>query len=215
MITISPSLLACDFLNLENEINKLNKLKNIWIHLDVMDGHFVPNLTFGHEIIKRISEKSTNPIDAHLMVNNPQFYIETLKDFGVFNITWHLENNVDHIELIKIAKKYYKSVGISIRPNTSVKNIPLEVLRLVDLLLVMSVEPGFGGQSFMDNSIVKCQELKKLKDNQNLKYIIQIDGGISDLNSKSVTKAGAENLVAGSYIFKSNDYNNQILKLIS
>lgn len=215
MITISPSLLACDFLNLENEINKLNKLKNIWIHLDVMDGHFVPNLTFGHEIIKRISEKSTNPIDVHLMVNNPQFYIETLKDFGVFNITWHLENNVDHIELIKIAKKYYKSVGISIRPNTSVKNIPLEVLRLVDLLLVMSVEPGFGGQSFMDNSIVKCQELKKLKDNQNLKYIIQIDGGISDLNSKSVTKAGAENLVAGSYIFKSNDYNNQILKLIS
>ena len=215
MITISPSLLACDFLNLENEINKLNKLKNIWIHLDVMDGHFVPNLTFGHEIIKRISEKSTNPIDVHLMVNNPHFYIETLKDFGVFNITWHLENNVDHIELIKIAKKYYKSVGISIRPNTSVKDIPLEILPLVDLILVMSVEPGFGGQSFMDNSIVKCQELKKLKDNQNLKYIIQIDGGISDLNSKSVTKAGAENLVAGSYIFKSNDYNNQILKLIS
>ena len=108
---IAPSILASDFLNLENEFKKLNAIKNLWIHLDIMDGHFVPNLTFGHEFINRITEISTHPCDAHFMVTNPDFYIETLKDSGIHNFTFHYEACTNHLELIKKAKNYYPSVG--------------------------------------------------------------------------------------------------------
>jgi ribulose-phosphate 3-epimerase len=210
---VSPSLLASDFLNLRSEITELNKIENIWLHLDIMDGHFVPNLTFGHEIIKKICQLSVNPCDAHFMVSNPDFYIDSLKDTGLHNFTFHLETTKNPIEIIKKAKKNFLSVGISIKPGTPVKSLSPEILELVDLVLVMSVEPGFGGQSFMESSLDKITYLKDFKSSQSLNYAIQIDGGINETTGKQVKKAGANNLVAGTFIFKSNSYQKQINKL--
>jgi len=212
MTIVSPSLLSSDFMNLEKEINILNKIKNIWLHLDIMDGHFVPNLTFGHEIIKQICSVSKNPTDAHLMVSNPDFYIDTLKDFNLHNITYHFEVSCDHLSTVKKAKQHFPSVGISIKPFTPVAALPYELLSCVDLVLVMSVEPGFGGQKFMPESINKIAELNKLKEENNYTYQIQVDGGVSSHNAKDLINAGANNLVAGSFVFRveNNEYNKKI-----
>jgi len=211
-ITISPSLLSCDFLNIEKELKHFSTIKDIWLHLDVMDGHFVPNLTFGPPIIKMIAKKTTIPLDVHLMVTNPGFYIEELKDSNIHNFTFHyeaLENDKEIISLIKTAKNHFKSVGISIKPKTSASVLNKEILDLVDLVLIMSVEPGFGGQSFIEDSILKIKQFSKYKK------IIQVDGGINQNNIKNVINAGANNVVAGSYIFKSgpSEYKNKIQSL--
>ena len=210
---ISPSILASDFLNLEPEINKLNELENIWLHLDIMDGHFVPNLTFGHEIIKKICDLSENPCDAHFMVTNPEFYIKTLQNSGVHNFTFHLEAVSNPLDIISKAKKVFPSVGISIKPNTPVTDLTEEILKEVDLVLVMSVEPGFGGQSFMPNSLDKVSFLKDYKLKNKLNYSIQIDGGINETTGAKAKKAGADNLVAGTFVFKGDTYKKQIDKL--
>jgi len=212
MTVISPSLLASDFMNLSSELNKLNSIKDIWLHLDIMDGHFVPNLTFGHEIIKKISAQSTNQIDVHLMVDNPDFYIETLKNYQIHNITWHFENKVNHEELIKKAKRNFQSIGISIKPDTQISEIPTTILSEVDLILVMSVEPGFGGQQFMESSVEKVRLLENIKMTHKLNFITQVDGGINEQNAHKLIEAGASNLVAGSYIFK-GDIATQVKKL--
>ena len=212
MTIISPSLLACDFLNIENEISSFKTISDIWFHLDIMDGHFVPNLTFGHPIIELITKKSTHPCDAHFMVTNPEFYGETLKSFGLHNFTFHYEACLDSLGLIKELKKNYPSVGISIKPNTAVNKLTDEILSIVDLVLVMSVEPGFGGQSFMPNSIDKVSELSLRHKKLDAHFQIQVDGGITNQNAKFLIDAGATNLVAGSYIFKANShlYQKQI-----
>lgn len=214
MTVISPSILASNFLQLGNEIKRLNKEKDIWVHLDIMDGHFVPNLTFGHEVIEKVCKISTNPIDVHLMVNNPSFYIDTLSNLGIHNITWHLENDVDHVKLYEEAKKSFKSVGISIKPKTEIKKINQEILRRIDLILVMSVEPGFGGQSFINNTYDRVSYFEQLKLKHGYNYTIQVDGGINDKNSPELIKRGAQNLVAGSFVFK-DDVSLQIQKLLS
>jgi len=201
---VSPSILSCDFLNIETELSYFSGSKNLWIHLDIMDGHFVPNLTFGIPIIEQISKKTSLPLDAHLMVSNPEFHIQQMKGFGLENITFHLEAVADAKGLLNTAKKHYKSVGVSIKPGTEISTIDLEVLKVCDLILVMSVEPGFGGQSFIEDSYKKISELVELKEKHNLSFQIQVDGGVSNINSKQLRKAGAENLVAGSYIFKKN-----------
>lgn len=199
MTIISPSILSCDFANIQSELNVIENTKNVWIHLDIMDGHFVPNLTFGIPVIKRISEITKLPLDAHLMVTNPEFHIEEMKSFGIHNITFHIEAVQNSLELIKTAKKHYPSVGISIKPKTTVEEISDEILGAVDLILVMSVEPGFGGQSFQEESIKKIEKLNSLKNKYN--FQIQVDGGVKDTNAKKLIKAGADNLVAGSYVF--------------
>tara|TARA_B100000925_G_scaffold270446_1_gene232928 strand:+ start:6992 stop:7633 length:642 start_codon:yes stop_codon:yes gene_type:complete len=210
---ISPSILASDFLNLESEIKKLNELENIWLHLDIMDGHFVPNLTFGHEIIKKICDLSENPCDAHFMVTNPEFYIKSLKYSDVHNFTFHLEAVSNPLKIISEAKKVFPSVGISIKPNTPVTDLTEEILEEIDLVLVMSVEPGFGGQSFMSNSLDKVSFLRDYKLKNKLNYSIQIDGGINETTGAEAKKAGADNLVAGTFVFKGKPYKQQIDKL--
>jgi len=208
---VSPSILSCDFMNIRSELHPFVGASNLWLHLDIMDGHFVPNLTFGIPIIKQIAQISSIPLDAHLMVTNPRFHIEEMKDFGLHNITFHLEvfeTSDDSIELIKLAKSFYPSVGISIKPKTQVAQINDKILELVDLVLVMSVEPGFGGQSFIESSYDKINILNQLRETHGHTYQIQIDGGVSNINANNLRKQGADNLVAGSYIFKKdkNDY---------
>lgn len=217
MITISPSLLASNFLNLSSELEALESAQDIWLHLDVMDGHFVPNLTFGHDIIKAIINKSRHPADAHFMVTNPEFYLESLKEIPLHNFTFHLEAVTDVESFILKAKTFFPSIGISLKPGTSVNLLSDQILEHVDLVLVMSVEPGFGGQSFLQDSLQKVAFLKEKKKLLNLSFVIQIDGGINPETAKLAIHAGAENLVAGSAIFKhsSENYNDAITALRS
>jgi len=213
---VSPSLLACNFLKLGEEIERLSDAKDIWLHLDIMDGHFVPNLTFGHEIIKFLSSVTSHPLDAHLMVSNPEFYIDTFKPFGLTNFTFHYEA-VSHlspdkiISLINKAKNFFPSVGISLRPKSPVELLSADILSLVDLILVISVEPGFGGQKFMPDTFDRIAYFNDLRTNYSHRYQIQVDGGISDQNSKQLYDHGADNLVAGSYVFRDGkEYTQRI-----
>ncbi len=212
---ISPSILSCDFMNIENEIKIFEGVKDLWLHLDIMDGHFVPNLTFGIPIIEQISKKTNIPLDAHLMVSNPEFHMAEMKDFGLDNITFHLEASKNPIDTIKKFRSFYKSIGVSIKPGTQVSELSDDLLKELDLVLVMSVEPGFGGQSFMEGSLDKMRELVRRREELSLNFQIQIDGGISDKNVKVVREAGADNLVAGSFIFKNNtsEYLNKVQSL--
>ena len=201
---VSPSILSCDFLNIENEIKAFENAENLWIHLDVMDGHFVPNLTFGIPIIKQLSQMTSLPLDAHLMVTNPGFHMDQMKDFGLKNITFHYEAVENCLGLVQKFRKFYDSIGISIKPKTEINKIDDELLKALDLVLVMSVEPGFGGQSFIPSSIDKIKELVERRTKLNTNFSIQVDGGVSDQNSRVLRDAGASNLVDGSYIFKAS-----------
>jgi len=219
MIIVSPSLLSCDFLNIEKEILSFKSIKDIWFHLDIMDGHFVPNLTFGHPLVEKFSTISMHPLDAHFMVTNPEFYINSFKNYKIHNFTFHFEACSDEVEVIrfiKLAKSFYPSVGISIKPKTPVSVLSNEILKLIDLILVMSVEPGFGGQKFIDETWNKLNQIKDLKNKHSYKFQVQVDGGVSDSNARKLIDHGVNNLVAGSYIFKNNpsEYENVIKKLI-
>jgi ribulose-phosphate 3-epimerase len=217
MTVISPSLLSCDFLNIESELAHFENVPDLWLHLDIMDGHFVPNTTFGQPIIKKIAKASTSKLDAHFMVTNPEFYVETLKDCALHNFTFHVEAVEDSLALILEAKKHFPSVGISIKPKTPLSALSHEVLEAIDLLLVMSVEPGFGGQSFIEGTYDKLDQIKAAKEAKGYSFEVQIDGGVSDANAQKLTQHGATNLVAGSYVFKAgpNEYLQRIESLRS
>jgi len=215
MTVIAPSILSADFLTLGQEIQKLNDSDNLWIHLDIMDGHFVPNLTFGATVLKNLSSITNHPLDAHLMVTNPQDYLEPLHKIKIHNFTFHIET-VDHVDmLIKKAKDKFPSVGISLNPSTPVSSISDYIFSQIDLVLIMTVNPGFGGQSFIEGCIKKIEELKKIKEEKGLNFHIQVDGGVTDKNAKALIAAGATNLVAGSYIFgdENKNYTERIKSL--
>lgn len=213
MTIISPSLLACNFLKIQQEVETFNNVNDLWIHLDIMDGHFVPNLTFGPPVISKIHSISNQKLDAHLMVNNPEDYIDSLSAIGIYNYTFHWESVVHHDRLISEARKSFKSIGISINPSTPLSSIPDYIFKKIDLILIMSVNPGFGGQSFIDNTYKKISDLHKIKKENGLSFQIQVDGGVNDTNAKKLISLGATNLVAGSFIFNSDNYTNQIEKL--
>ncbi len=211
---IAPSLLACDFLNIEDEVKTFEPETDLWIHLDIMDGHFVPNLTFGKPIIQQIASITSHPLDAHLMVSNPIFHINSYKDLPLHNVTIHYESfdsNKELIAALDLIKSHFPSAGLSIKPGTHLSSIANEILDRIDLFLVMSVEPGFGGQKFIQDTYQKLNDLQKISPS----FQIQIDGGVDDSNAVKLIQHGANNLVAGSYLFKSKPYSNQIAKLRS
>ncbi len=211
-LIIAPSLLSADFLDLRSELQRLEGESDLWLHLDVMDGHFVPNLTFGPTVLKGLKNASKHPLDAHFMVTNPDDHLEWFKDVGLHNFTFHWEAVTHHDRLIQKAKTLYPSVGVSLNPSTPVSVIPTYLLKKVDLVLLMSVNPGFGGQSFIPEVIDKVQELNSLKSQHGLNFQIQVDGGVTDKNAAQLFAAGATNLVAGSFVFgePQKNYSNRI-----
>lgn len=215
MTTISPSILSCDFMNFQMDIARLDKAKNLWLHLDIMDGHYVPNLTFGKTILKDLHKVTEHTLDAHFMVNNPEDFVKEYSDIGIHNFSFHWEAVKHHDRMISFVKDHYKSVGIALNPGTPVNVIPKYLIEKIDLILVMSVNPGFGGQSFIESSIEKIKYFNELKKDLNPNLVIQVDGGVKDSNAKKLIDAGATNLVAGSYVFNepNKDYLSQIDKL--
>ena len=205
-IKISPSILSADFSQLGTEIKKLEEGGADMIHVDVMDGHFVPNLTIGPPVIKALRNYSTLPFDVHLMISPVHKYIKDYADAGADIITIHPEATDNLEESINLIKKLNKKIGLSLNPGTPINTIK-KFLPSIDLVLIMSVYPGFGGQKFIPKVIDKIKELKNIKEKQNIKFDIEVDGGIDFENSKLVVEAGANILVSGTTIFKNNDGN--------
>ncbi len=209
-IIISPSILSADFVNLERDIKKVEEAGADWIHVDVMDGHFVPNITIGIPVVKAIKRIARVPLDVHLMIENPDKYVVAFAKAGADIITFHYEATEENTtNVIQLIKSCGKKVGLSIKPKTSQERL-YPYLNDIDMALIMTVEPGFGGQEFMHHCAMKIPKIReKVED----KFIIQVDGGINNITSKVCTSLGANSLVAGSYIYGSSDINQAIRSL--
>jgi ribulose-phosphate 3-epimerase len=203
-ILIAPSILSADFAKLGDEIRKVEAAGADWIHIDVMDGHFVPNITIGPVVVKSIRPVTKLPLDVHLMIDNPERYIESFAKAGSDIITFHAEVKEDPKEIIRLIKYYKRKAGISIRPKTDLGTIR-EILPMVDMVLVMTVEPGFAGQEFMRDCLPKIEELRKT-----FRKDIQVDGGVNGSTAAEVKKTGANVIVAGSSVFGTKDYAQAI-----
>lgn len=206
-ILVAPSLLSANFADLRADVKRMEDAGADLLHIDVMDGCFVPNITVGPVVVKAVKKVSRVPLDVHLMIKNPQRYVKAFADAGSDIITFHIEAVKDPAAVIASIKSSLKKAGVSIKPDTKISSIK-SILDRVDLVLVMSVEPGFGGQEFMESAVPKIKELRQVYDGD-----ISVDGGINDKNAGLVKEAGANILVAGSYIFKSRDCAETIKKL--
>ena len=215
-VEVSPSILSANFLNLEKDILDVYKGGAKYLHFDVMDGHSVPNISFGSVILKQISKEHLLINDVHLMITDPDKYLLDFINSGADIITFHyeaLKSDDEIFALINRIKSYKVKVGISVKPNTNVDAIA-KFLPFVDLVLVMSVEPGFGGQKFMFNSVEKIKNLVKIREESDYNFLIEVDGGINNETSKLCIEAGVDILVAGSYIYNKEDKKAAIESLI-
>lgn len=209
-IIISPSILSADFANLERDIKKVENAGADWLHIDVMDGHFVPNITIGVPVVKSIKQIANIPLDVHLMIENPEKYIEPFAKAGADIITFHYEAAEGNVfEITAAIHSFGIKAGLSIKPQTKAEEI-LKYLDKLDIILVMTVEPGFGGQAFMPDC---AEKIPFIKNNAHNNLIIQVDGGINAETAKVCTQYGANSLVAGNYIYKSDDIEKAILSL--
>ena len=211
---IAPSVLSADFGHLERDVKMVTRSVAEWVHVDVMDGVFVPNISFGFPVLSAIRKATDKVVDVHLMITEPERYVARFAAAGADWVTFHLEATEAVGECIRLIREQGAKVGISIKPATPV-SVLKDILPKVDLVLVMSVEPGFGGQSFMPDSLDKVRELAAIKREQGLDYIIEIDGGISAKNAGEVFAAGAEALVAGSAVFGAPDPEAEIVKMLN
>lgn len=211
---IAPSILAANFGKIHEEVEMLNKSNADWVHVDVMDGLFVPNISFGFPVIKAIKEVSNIPLDVHLMMEHPEKYLQAFKDVGADILTVHAEACPHLHRTIQQIKELGMKAGVALNPHTSVDTIA-NIIEDVDLVCLMSVNPGFGGQKFIYNTIPKTRRLKEIIDTRNANVKIEIDGGVGLQNAESLLQAGANVLVAGSAVFKADDPIDTISKLKS
>ncbi len=211
-VLIAPSVLAADFGNLEHDSNMINSSEADWFHIDIMDGVFVPNISFGMPVLAAIQKHAKKPLDVHLMIVDPDRYIKNFYELGAAVLTVHYEA-CDHLHrTIQSIKSYGMKAGVALNPHTPI-NLLADVIQDIDLVCLMSVNPGFGGQSFIENTYGKIQELKSLIDQKNTSCIIEIDGGVTDKNAAKLSSCGADVLVAGSHVFKSDDPKQKIKTL--
>jgi ribulose-phosphate 3-epimerase len=212
MKLIAPSMLASNFGNLEHEISMINNSQADWFHIDIMDGVFVPNISFGTPIMNVLKKKANKPLDVHLMIVNPDNYIEKFVELGSSILTVHAEACTHLHRTIQRIKSFNIKAGVAINPHTPISSIE-SIINEIDLVCLMSVNPGFGGQSFIENTFQKVNDLKSLIEKKNSKALIEIDGGVNSDNAKKLIEYGADVLVAGSFVFKSNNPSKTISDL--
>ena len=210
---ISPSMLSADFGNLERDTKMIDRSAAEWVHIDVMDGVFVPNISFGFPVMKPIRKATNKVLDVHLMIVEPEKYVRRFVEAGADYVTFHYEATENIDTCIAEIRDAGAKVGISIKPKTA-PDVLKEILPNVDMVLVMSVEPGFGGQGFIEGSLDKIRELAAMREQMGLNFIIEVDGGISSKNAGTLFEAGAEALVAGSAVFGAADPEAEIVKML-